>query len=159
MKTLLMLTAAAAVAGSAAAAEIKAGDLTLKDTVVRAVGPGVPNTAAYLTISNGGAKADKLLAASCDCSKSVEIHISHVMNGMAMMMPSGPLAIPAGGSARFAPGGQHLMVTGLKGALADGAVQTITLRFEHAGVVKAAFDVRSRVPVGPAPAMSMPMSH
>ena len=113
-RLLIAALAAAALAGSAAAETPAGGGLTIKDAVVRATPAGVPNTAAYLTIVNGGAKPDKLLSAVCDCARSVEIHISHVMNGMAMMMPSGPVDIPAGGQASFAPGGRHLMVMGLK---------------------------------------------
>ena len=158
MKPILTLFLVSAIAAPALAAETKAGDLTISDAVVRAMAPGVANTAAYLTVANGGSKPDRLLSASCVCARSMEIHISHVMNGMAMMMPSGPVAIPAGGEARFAPGGQHLMILGLKAPLRDGAVQEIDLKFEHAGVVKASFEVKSRIEAAPPP-MSMPMAH
>ena len=148
-RLLIAALAAAALAGSAAA-EAPAGGLTIKDAVVRATPAGVPNTAAYLTIVNGGAKADKLLSAACDCARSVEIHISHVMNGMAMMMPSGPVDIPGGGQASFAPGGRHLMIMGLKAPLKAGAVQEVTLRFQVAGIVKTAFQVQDRIASTPA---------
>jgi copper(I)-binding protein len=136
---------AAALAGPAAAhAETSA--VTVKDAVVRAVPAGSPNTAGYMTIVNAGTKADRLLSASCACARSVEVHISHVMNGMAMMMRSGPVEIPAGGSVAFSPGGRHLMIMGLKGELKDGASQELTLKFQNAGAVKASFAVKSRVP-------------
>jgi len=144
---------AAVMAAPAAPAETRAGDLVVRDAVMRATPPGVANTAAYLTIINEGSKPDRLLSASCDRARSVEVHVSHVMNGMAMMMPSGPVTIPAGGSAKFEPGGRHLMVTGLKAPLQDGAVQEVTLRFQRAGAVTAHFDVRSRIET---PAASMP---
>ena len=151
----LVLTALAGGAG----AQTHAGALTLQGAVVRAVPAGVPNTAAYLTIVNGGAMPDRLLSVSCDCARAVEMHISHVMNGMAMMMPSGPVEIPAGGQVSFAPGARHLMVMGLKAPLADGSTQEMTLKFQAAGTVKAGFAVKSRIGAPPSAAMSMPMGH
>ena len=52
--------------------------------------------------------------------------------------------IPVGPSARvqLRPGGFHLMLTGLKGALAPGQTVTLTLRFERAGSVTARAEVR-----------------
>jgi hypothetical protein len=49
----------------------------------------------------------------------------------------------------FRPGGLHLMVTGLKAPLKEGAAQEMTLRFERAGTVKARFAVTSRIPAAP----------
>jgi copper(I)-binding protein len=138
------ILAAAALAGPAAAAT-QAGALTVKDAVIRAVPAGVANTAGYLTIVNAGARPDRLVSVSCDCARSVELHISHLMNGVAMMMPSGPVEIPAGGSVSFSPGGRHLMVVGLKAPLKDGSSQDLTLKFQNAGTIRAAFAVKSRL--------------
>jgi periplasmic copper chaperone A len=143
MKTALALLALGA--ASSAGAQVKAGDLTISGAQVRAVAPGVANTAGYLVIANGGARADKLVSASCACARSVDIHLSHVMNGLAMMMPAGPVEIPARGQLAFAPGGYHLMVTGLKSPLKDGGSQAITLKFEHAGAVTVPFEVKAKV--------------
>ena len=128
-----------------AVAQVRTGDLTIKDPVIRAVAPGVPNTAGYFTIVNASAKPDKLLSAACACAKSVEVHLSHVMDGMAMMMPSASVEVPAGGQVTFAPGGYHLMVTGLKASLSDGGVQTLTLKFQHAGTVMVPFQVKAKI--------------
>jgi copper(I)-binding protein len=142
MKAWLLWLPLLLAAGPAAA---DAAGLTIKDPVMRAVAPGVPNTAGYLTIVNAGPRPDRLLSASCACAKSVAVHLSHVMNGSAMMMDAGPLQIPAHGQVAFAPGGYHLMVTGLKVPLKDGESQTVTLKFEHAGTVTADFAVRAKI--------------
>ncbi len=146
MRTLLSALTLAALALGASAQEIKAGDLAIRAPVMRAVPAGVPNTAGYMTITNGGKKPDQLVSAACACARSVEVHQSHVMNGTAMMMAVPPLSIPAGGQVTFAPGGYHLMIIGLKGALTEGSVQAITLKFQRAGVIQAPFQVRSRIP-------------
>jgi copper(I)-binding protein len=143
--TRAVLALLALAVASAAGAQVKAGDLTISGAQVRAVAPGVANTAGYLTIANAGAKADRLVSATCACAGSVEIHLSHVMEGTAMMMPSGPVEIPAHGSAIFKPGSFHLMVKGLKSPLADGGSQSMTLKFEHAGAVTVPFQVKAKI--------------
>jgi copper(I)-binding protein len=144
-RSLVFWLLGAALAGPAAA-QAQSSPITVRDAAVRAVAAGAPNTAGYMTIVNSGAKADKLLSVSCACARSVEVHISHVMNGMSMMMPSGPVVIPAGGSVAFAPGARHLMIMGLKGELKDGSSQELTLKFQSAGAVPVSFAVKSRIP-------------
>ncbi len=132
----------------------------IKDAVVRAVPAGVPNTAGYMTIVNSGSKPDRLESASCACAGRVEAHLSHVMNGQAMMMPAGPVAIPPGGRVSFSPGGYHLMVTGLKAVLKDGVPQEMILKFQHAGTVKVPFLAEARIQTQPeAPMGGMSMRH
>jgi periplasmic copper chaperone A len=137
--------AAATSAGPALAHEVKAGDLTLSKLAVRASLGAAPNTAGYLTIANTGARPDRLLSVSCACARKVEMHASTTSGGMATMTPTGPVAIPAGASVAFAPGGLHLMVMGLTTKLNDGAMQEMTLRFERAGTVKATFHVKAKI--------------
>jgi len=145
VKTSGALILSLALAAPAAAQEVKAGDLTLSGLQLRAVAPGVPTTAGYLTIANAGDRADKLVSVSCACAARVEVHLSHVMDGVAMMMPAGEVEIPAHGSVTFKPGGYHLMVIGPKAPLKDGAMQDVVLKFQHAGAVTAAFHVKARI--------------
>ncbi len=152
MRVLAAALLAASVAGSAVAQESKVGALSIRGAVVRAVPPGVPNSAGYMVIANAGTKEDRLVSATCLCARAVEIHLSHVMNGTAMMMPAGALTIPAGGQIAFGPGGYHLMILGLKQPLQDGAVQPLTLRFQRAGAVVTPFQVKARIPLQPAKA-------
>jgi copper(I)-binding protein len=146
MKRVAAILLAVAAAGPAAA-QTKVGELTISGAVIRAAPAGVANTAGYLTIANAGARPDRLIAASCACAGRVEVHITHVMNGTAMMMASAA-EVPAGGQVSFAPGGLHLMITGLKGPLADGQSQPLTLKFAHAGQVSVPFAVMSKIETG-----------
>ncbi|MGZ8364527.1 MAG: copper chaperone PCu(A)C [Caulobacteraceae bacterium] len=145
MRLIIGLALLALTASAAQAHEVKAGDLTLSNLQVRASLGSNPNTAAYLTIANAGAKPDRLLSASCACAAKVEAHQTMMHGGMSMMMAAPAVAIPARGSVSFTPGGLHLMVTGLKAPLKDGGMQEFTLRFERAGAVKAGFHVTSRI--------------
>lgn len=149
----LILTLAALLsAPPALAGSVKAGRLTIDQAIVRASIGHSPNTAAYLVITNAGDRPDRLMSVRCACADKVDAHIMQMMNGMMMMDDAGPVEIPAHGQAVFAPGGRHLMLTGLKAPLNDGGRQSMVLVFEHAGSVTARFDIKAKIPVAsPAP--------
>lgn len=75
--------------------------------------PGRPS-AGYVTLK-GGAKADTLVGASAPGAR-IELHSMSMDGGVMKMAKLDKVAIPAGGSASFAPGGNHLMIYGLTGA-------------------------------------------
>lgn len=127
MRTLLLsgFFALAAVAAASAAIEVK-------DATFRPPFHGAQMTAGYVTLKNTG-PADKLVGASCDCADKVELHETMVMHGMAHMMATPVVPVPAGGEVKFAPGGRHLMIMGLKAPLQPGDKAKVTLQFEHAG--------------------------
>ncbi len=143
---------ALAASGAGADPQVEARGVVISEPVVRASIGKAPNSAAYLVIANTTGVADRLLSAACACAAKVEAHESHPMAGMPGMMemsPTGPVVIPAHGSVAFRPGGKHLMLTGLKGRLADGGSQVITLVFEHAGRISVDFQVRSKIAAEP----------
>lgn len=96
--------------------------------------PGSGNTAVYVTLHNAGAQADRLLSASTPAAAKVELHSTMIMSGgVAMMHSLSALDVPLGGTVSMAPGGVHLMVTGVKQPLKAGEKLSLTLRFEKAG--------------------------
>lgn len=118
-----------------------AGDLTVDNVWARPSGVSGGNGAGYFTVENKGA-ADTLLKVEADVSKTVELH-SMSMEGMVMKMrklDSAP--VPANGKLVFAPGGNHLMLIGLKAPLKEGDTFPVTLVFEHAGSIKATMKVQ-----------------
>jgi len=143
MRNLWIAVAAALILASGAEAhEVKIGALTLSDLQVRATVGGLPTSAAYLTIANAGKTPDKLVSIDCACASSAMMHETRTRNGVSSMSMLSELAIPAGGKVQFKPDGLHVMLVGLKGPLKAGAMQSMTLRFEKAGTVKAGFHVR-----------------
>ena len=64
-----------------------------------------------------------------------------------MMMPSGPVDIPAHGQAVFGPGALHLMLVGLKAPLKEGAAVPLVLKFQKAGQVTVPFAAAAKVPL------------
>jgi len=131
-----------AIAGAASAAEVKAGGLALSSLEIRSAPKGVPTTGAYLTIANTGKAADKLLSVDCACAAAAMMHESQNKGGIASMAMLTAVDIPAGGKVTFKEGGLHIMLVGLKAPLKQGGVQIMTLTFQKAGPVKAAFAVK-----------------
>ncbi len=108
-----------------------------------------PTAAGYLTIINTGKSADRLVGVSTPAADTVEPHHMSMAHGVMSMRPiQGGVTIGPGASFAFAPGGDHLMLIGLKHPLKPGQAVPATLRFEHAGAVRIAFRVE-RPSAGP----------
>ncbi|MEQ9639606.1 MAG: copper chaperone PCu(A)C [Alphaproteobacteria bacterium] len=99
--------------------------------------------AAYLTIRNAGAVADRLIGATSPVAKSVMIHATEGSGGTMRMRAMPDLEIGAGGEAVLEPGGVHLMLMGLREKLVEGEDLTLVLTFERAGVIELQFPIRS----------------
>jgi copper(I)-binding protein len=87
----------------------------------------------YMSLTNQGAVADRLLSVTTDAAEMAEIHESVVKDGMATMPAVAALEIPAGGTVELKPGGFHIMLMGLKAPLKKGDMIMLELTFEHAG--------------------------
>ena len=117
--------------------------LTIGDPWVRISGGMGQPAAAYLTIANPGGAADALLSAVSPGAASVELHeTAMASDGMMGMHPVARLDVPAGGSVALAPGGYHLMISGLKTELRPGDRLELDLVFDRAGTVVVQAEVR-----------------
>ncbi len=110
---------------------------------VRASMPGQTVGAAYIHIHNRGATDDYLIAAHSPVAASVDLHSSHMQQGMAHMQRESRLPVPAGGQLDMKPGGIHLMLQGLKHPLKEGEQIPVQLVFEKAGTLALTLPVRS----------------
>ncbi|MDJ0878217.1 MAG: copper chaperone PCu(A)C [Halieaceae bacterium] len=113
------------------------------DGWMRAMPPGQPTAAAYLTLSNPGDSTVALVSASTPLAGSVEIHRSFQQDGMWRMRRLTDLPIPAGGDAALAPGGAHLMLFNMKRALREGDSLPLTLEFDNGETVELSIEVRA----------------
>lgn len=142
MKTVLK-SALVAVLLSGAAATARAGDISLDHPWSRATPAGAPVGAGYVTLKNSGAAADKLVSATADIARKVEVHEMAMDNGVMKMRPVNGLEIPAGQSVELKPGGYHIMFMGLKQQLKAGDTVRGVLTFEKAGAVPVEFKVET----------------
>jgi periplasmic copper chaperone A len=99
--------------------------------------PGNAQTgAAYLSITNTGTAPDRLLSVSSTVAEKAELHENKTENGIMKMRPKAPVAFKPGETVTLKPGGDHLMLMGLKQPLKEGDSITLTLIFEKAGAVQ-----------------------
>jgi copper(I)-binding protein len=110
------------------------GDITVSGAFTRATPKGATAAGSYFTVVNAGAAADTLLGATSEAAADIGVH-QMKMNGDVMEMSpvEGGLEIPAGGSVQLAPGGYHLMMTGMDQPFVEGACIEMTLHFAVAG--------------------------
>ena len=95
----------------------------------------MPTGAAYLSITNHGAREDTLIGAQTPAATRVEFHRTSVEAGMAKMRPASSLVIEPGDTLTAAPGGLHLMLVDLKTPLVNGTTVPLVLTFKDAGEV------------------------
>eukprot|EP01030_Chromulinospumella_sphaerica_P026901 gene26901-27128_t len=76
--------------------------------------------AAYVSLMNHGAGADRLLSVSTPAAKTAEIHKSEIVDGVMKMNPVGALDLPSHGMLEMKPGGYHIMLMGLTQPLKKG---------------------------------------
>jgi copper(I)-binding protein len=115
--------------------------LSAQDAWIRAT-PGVDVAAAYLTLHNAGTQAVVVSGVRSPAAAAAMIHETSLVNGVSTMRPREPLRVAAGETVRFAPGGLHIMLHGLKRPLAVGDEVPVTLLMEGGGSVTALARVR-----------------
>lgn len=120
----LLLLAVALVAAPPVLAQASAP--RINDAWVRLpAAPGRP-AAGYFTLT-GGARDERLVAASSPLAERIELHATVTEGGVSRMVPLAGVDLPAAGEVRFVPRGNHLMLYGLKPDAAGGV--PLTLRF------------------------------
>jgi copper(I)-binding protein len=93
---------------------------------------GAEEAAVYFTIRNPAGRPDTLMHVNTAEAAGVSVHRSATSGGLVTMERLDWLAVGAGDSVVLAPGGTHLMLTGLKGK-APGDTIHLSLSFVHAG--------------------------
>lgn len=143
MRILPTLAAIALVASAAHAADARQSQIEVSAPWSRPAAAGM-NGAGYMTLANRGRTADRLTAVESPVAKRVEIHRSTMTNGvMSMQRLDDGVAIGAGRSVAFAPGGNHVMFIGLTQALKTGDKAPATLVFQSGARAKVEFEVRT----------------
>ncbi|HZW04877.1 MAG TPA: copper chaperone PCu(A)C [Anaerolineaceae bacterium] len=98
---------------------------------------------AFMVLKNDGSQADRLISASSDVAKVVEIHETVMEGEVAKMQKlSDGLEIPAGGSVELKPGSYHVMLINLQQDLVVGDKFALELQFEKSGAVSVEVEVK-----------------
>lgn len=141
----------AASALPAVAHEYSAGSIAIGHPWSRATPPGARNAAGYLTLTNRGETADRLVAATSPAAARTEIHLMAVVDGTMRMAPVPGVDLPAGTTVALEPGGYHVMLMDIVEPFAEGTRIPVTLIFERAGEVDVELAVEAIDYRGPDP--------
>lgn len=136
-------------AGSVWAHGYKAGSIEIGHPWARATAPSAPSGAVYFVLSNVGKDDDRLLSATTPVAEKAELHTHLIDGGVMRMRPVDAVEVAPGSPTTFAPGGLHVMLTGLKQPLVKGKAFPLTLRFEKGGPVTVQVDVQGIADTAP----------
>ncbi|OWJ80703.1 copper chaperone PCu(A)C [Haematobacter genomosp. 1] len=145
-RTLLAATlfATPLLAVPALAHEFKAGELTIGHPYSFEVPSSARAAAGYLSITNTGSAPDRLVGVEAKVGNPM-IHLSEEKDGVARMTHVEAVEIAPGQTVTLAPGGYHVMFTGLNGTpWTAGEKIPATLVFEKTGKVPVVFNVEAR---------------
>ena len=144
---------AAALLALASAAPLAEGPsaVSVSDPYARAVPPGQPNSAVFMTLTNGSAVPHALVSAQSPAAKTVELHTHVSEGGMMRMRRIEQIEVPAHGSVKLEPGALHVMLIGLNGELVPGGAVDLTLSFDDGSQAQVKAPVRK--------IEAMPMAH
>jgi periplasmic copper chaperone A len=126
------------------AREFQLGSLKIEQPWVRPTVPGQSTGGAYLSVSNAGPAADRLLGGSSAVAARVEVHEMRMEGNVMRMRELTAVDLPVGTRIQLAPGGLHLMLIDLKAPLKIGDKVPLTLRFEKAGEIDLLLQVANK---------------
>ena len=126
----VLLVAALLLAGRAEAAEMRVSGATVRLPAVA----GRP-AAGYLTV-RAAAVPLTLVGADTPLAERIEFHSSSKAGGVVRMTALPTVRIAARASGGFAPGGNHLMIFGLRKDVKPGATVPITLRLRGGATLR-----------------------
>jgi copper(I)-binding protein len=128
----------------------QAAELRVEDAWVRLPAAAGRPAAGYFVL-RGGAAPERLATIESPQSERAELHQGGMMDGMMTMRPMNGVDLPADGRAKFAPGGDHVMLFGIDPAVRPGSTMTLRFRFQSGATREAAARV---IAVGdPAPSL------
>jgi periplasmic copper chaperone A len=159
IKKILLLAALLLPAAFANADDYKVGELQVAHPWSMELPPNAPTVAAYFMVHNNGKNADRLLSVDSSVAGEAELHEHTMKDGLMKMQQVQSVEIPAGGEAKFAPMGYHVMLLELKdkSKLVDGQHFPLTLHFEKSGDLTVEVAVQKQAPADGADDMHMNM--
>jgi periplasmic copper chaperone A len=123
--------------GSTARAQTSvASKIVVEQPFARATPKGAMTGAAYMTLVNNGASADRLVGATTPVADKVQFHKETEDNGVSRMREVHSVDLEPGAKVSFKPGDMHMMIVGLKQPLVQGQTLSLALQFEKAGNIE-----------------------
>jgi copper(I)-binding protein len=112
------------------------------DPYIRAVPPGQPNSASFMSLHNNSKQDHALVGASSRVAEVVELHTHTMEDGMMRMRKVDKIDLPAGEKISLKPGGLHIMLIGLRQKLVPGEKVDLKLNFDDGSQIQVDTPVR-----------------
>ena len=130
--------------GNCLAGDVTVGTLKIMAPWSRATPAGAKVGGGYMSITNMGKEADRLIGGSLPQAGDFQIHEMSMDGGIMKMreLPNG-LEIAPGATIVLKPGSYHVMFMDLKEPIKEGAPLKGTLKFEKAGSVDIEYKVEA----------------
>lgn len=135
-----LILAGAVWSGVAAAAGM---GLMVENPWIREAPPTAKAVGGFMVVHNHGSQERALVAAESPAFNEVQLHRTEMHGEMAKMVQQSRVALAAGGSVNFEPGGLHIMLMGPKQVLKAGDQVPVSLRFENGETMQVTFEVRA----------------
>lgn len=111
------------------------GDIAVGHPWTRAAGAN-GNGAGFMVLRNTGSQPDRLISATTEAARRVELHTMTRDGDVMRMRPVQDIPVAPGETVELRPGSFHIMMVGLTAPLQQGTRVPLTLRFERAGEVR-----------------------
>jgi copper(I)-binding protein len=118
------------------------GTVQVLDAWARPAPEAGGTTAVYFRLLNSGDLPDRLIGGESLAAEAMELHQTMMDGDVMQMMPVAGIDLAPGETVDFEPGGFHVMLTGLTGALSPGDSVGLTLEFQEAGEIQVEAVVR-----------------
>lgn len=119
---------------------------TLDAAWVRLAPPDAPVMAGYAVLNNPCQHAIEVVDVESKDFAMAMLHRTESVDGVSTMRDAGALAVPAGGSLQFAPGGLHIMLGGAEQSFNEGDRVRIRLVLADGQRVFSYFELRRDAP-------------
>ena len=139
--------------GGPAMAQDTQNGLVISKAWSRATPSASSSAVVYFTVIDKGAP-DRLTGASTPIAAEAKLHSSSMDNGVMKMRPVDGIDVSEQAPINLAPGGYHLMLTGMRQPLKTGDKFPLTLIFKHAGSISTIVEVESPGAARPADDMA-----
>jgi copper(I)-binding protein len=118
------------------------GPFVVREAWVRAADSGATG-GAYLTLANADTTSLTIVAMSTPVAATTELHETMQMSGVVHMMARPDFVLARDSVLTMAPGGLHLMLTGLNRTLHAGDTVSLTLTLADGRTVPVSIPVRA----------------
>jgi len=116
--------------------DARAGAIRIDKPWTRATPPAAPTGAGYMSLTNEGREADRLVEITSPIAGRAEIHTMEIVGDVfRMRWQKDGVELPPGKTVELKPGGVHVMLLELKQPIRPGTKVPVTLVLQRAGKV------------------------